>query len=134
MEPRARDHDRGVAPEESAAEPAPESAATTTGTSLSAHRRPRSPRSSKVTIIRPSATDSDPAGDADSHDETVSPLAWATTPASGELVARLAALNAEIEELQRQALEAKRAEAAEAVRWIKRAIADYDLTAADLGF
>jgi hypothetical protein len=108
------------------------------GAPAAAPRRKRGQRSSKVVIIRPDANGADAAahaagdtGTAAAHKDAEP---WAATPSSHDLVTRLAAINAQIEALQRQALEARRAEAAEAVRWIKRAIAEYGLTAADLGY
>lgn len=47
---------------------------------------------------------------------------------TADLIHRLATINAQIAQL-RQALQAKRKESAEAVRWIKQAIADYGLSA-----
>lgn len=85
-------------------------------------REPAAHRPSDVTIIRPASA---AAGSA------APDLAQASMP---ELVQRLASITAEIRQLEREARQAKRAETARAVRWIKRAIADYGLTAADLGY
>jgi hypothetical protein len=46
---------------------------------------------------------------------------------------RYRALRAEIEALRQRAEAVRKVEAAQAVRWIKRAIADYGLSARDLG-
>jgi hypothetical protein len=106
-----------------ATEPA-DAAAPAGGASPRTRRRraPAAHRPSDVTIIRPAP--SEVAG-------TAPDLSRAAMP---ELVQRLALITAEIRKLEREALKAKRAEAARAVRWIKRAIADYGLTAADLGY
>jgi DNA-binding protein H-NS len=46
---------------------------------------------------------------------------------------RYATLMKEIARLERQAVVAKKAEAAAAVRWIRKAIAEYRIRAAELG-
>jgi hypothetical protein len=102
----------------------PDATAPAGGASPRARRRraPAAHRPSDVTIIRPaSAEAADAAPD----------LSRAAMP---ELVQRLALITADIRKLEHEALEAKRAESARAVRWIKRAIAEYGLTAADLGY
>jgi hypothetical protein len=108
-------------------------------------RRSRIPRA-EVTIIRPAAV----AGVAGDPQETPLQDAKPLEPCSaapraaqhfdlgiatsgGSAASRYQALRARIEQLERRAEAARRIEAARAVRWIKRAIAAYDLRASDLG-
>jgi hypothetical protein len=126
------------------------------GTSLTAQavqikrRRSRIPRA-EVTIIRPAAV-AGVAGDPQASRDAETPLQdlKSLEPCSAALRAaqhfdlgiatsgasaasRYQALRARIEQLERRAEAARRIEAARAVRWIKRAIAAYDLRASDLG-
>lgn len=89
----------------------------------------------EVTIIRPVASDL-------SETERLSEL---DGPAEGhgalphfgvepQEQRRYATLMAEIARLKLQAQAAKRTEAAAAVRWIRKAIAEFEIGAADLGF
>lgn len=104
-------------------------------------RRPR--KNGEVTVIRPSRTDVARATSLRSNPGESSPV---TAPASrspeqgfdldiatirSRASARYASIMASIQKLEREAT--WKAEAAEAVRWIRQAIADYGLTAQDLG-
>jgi hypothetical protein len=79
----------------------------------------------EVTIIRPPAPDPAPASDGGRVEAPVL--------IDRDAIARQEAVRVEIARLQRQAAVLKKAEAAKAVRWIRRAIAEHGLTAEDLG-
>ena len=97
-------------------------------------RQARSPKTYRVEGAQRAAAPAPGDAQREPPQEARAPAAPVGAPlASSQLLRRLAAINAEIAALERQALEARRAEAASAVRWIKRAIVEYDLTADDLG-
>jgi hypothetical protein len=114
-------------------------------------RRPRNPRA-EVTIIRPAASGGTVGGDLPASREAKMPpqelkplepcfaalraaqdfdLGIATS--GGGAPSRYQALTAKIRKLEQRAEAARKVEATKAVRWIKRAIAAYDLRASDLG-
>jgi hypothetical protein len=97
------------------------------GSATPRRRRRSRVQRGEVTIIRPAPAASGRPSEDDAQDFLDFPFD-----------ARLAlqgyrALMDQVEELQQQALAVKKAEAAEAVRWIKRAIAEYGLSASELG-
>jgi hypothetical protein len=97
-------------------------------------RRRRRSIHGKVTIIRPDR--SDRGLDArQAPDESTEPghVGRTLVFVDADVSARYEAVTAEIEKLKRQAVALKKAEAAKAVRWIRRAISDYGLTERDLG-
>jgi hypothetical protein len=88
----------------------------------------------KITIIRPERTTAFAAGGPDRLPIEQESSVFSSLSRDSDLVARYDVVMAEIEALRRKAVELRKIESAGAVRWIKRAIADYDLTAEDLGF
>lgn len=108
-------------------------------------RRRRPKKNGEVTVIRPGRTDVARATSLRSNSGESSPV---TAPASRNLEqgfdfdiatirsrtsASYASIMASIQKLERQAEAIWKAEAAEAARWVRQAIADYGLTAQDLG-
>jgi hypothetical protein len=106
-------------------------------------RKRRVKRHGEVTIIRPPA----PEGLGDRLRATDTEEAAATSVESNftekfvqeiaalkrRALADLASVQSEIQKLERQAEAARKVEAAQAVRWIRKAMAEYDLELADLG-
>lgn len=106
-------------------------------------RRRRVKRHGEVTIIRPQM----PHGVGERVQATLTEE-YAVTPAGRiftdslveeiaalkrRAIADLAAVQSEIRKLEWQAEAARKTEAAQAVRWIRKAMAEYGLTSADLG-
>lgn len=106
-------------------------------------KRRRVRRHGEVTIIHPQPSD-------DPRDGTLAAGAQASAAAAAEpsytnsfleditalerrALADRAAIQSEIRKLERQADAARKVEAAGAVRWIRKAIAEYKLASADLG-
>lgn len=101
-------------------------------------RRRRRKRHGEVKVIyaAPAATD-EPDGGPDSTDAAAvprPPLGFDLSSLSLSRNPQYQALMAEIAMLEQEATRVRKAEAADTVRWIRKAIADYDLSAADLGF
>lgn len=100
-------------------------------------RRQRRRKNGEVTIIRPERVDEHEVNGADSHGSLAETPQFATLPLNFDFLTtrqRYEQLRSQIAKLEREAQKLRAQEAAHAVRWIRRAIEDYGLTAEDLGF
>lgn len=106
-------------------------------------RRRRVKRHGEVTIIRPPAPDglgerlltASAEESAATSDETIFTEKFVQEIAAlkRRAMADMASVQFEIRKLERQAEAARKVEAAQAVRWIRKAMVEYDLEPADLG-